>query len=209
MRRAIAAHMQQAFDTIPHGQSVRSVDLTDLVAWREQVKTAFQARERANLSFTVLFVTALGKAAARLRPGEPVDLGVAIAVEAGLIVPVVRSAATLSSGELARTIAELATRARARQITPDETRDALLTVTNVGSFGNLTAAPIVPLGQVGILAPGVIERRPTLTSGGGIRPGWHCLVALSFDRRALDDFDADGLLRSVVDELLAAPNTIS
>jgi pyruvate/2-oxoglutarate dehydrogenase complex dihydrolipoamide acyltransferase (E2) component len=209
MRRAIAAHMQQAVDTIPHGQTVMAVDLTDVVAWREGIKEPFRARERANLTFTVLFIFALAKAVARqLRNDEPVDLGVAVAMEGGLIVPVVRSASTRSPGELARTIADLASRARAGRLTPDDMHHAVMTLTNVGSFGNLTAAPIIPLGQLGILAPGTVEQRPVLNGDGGIRPGWRCMLSLSFDRRALDDFTADRLLRAVTDELLDAPRQL-
>jgi 2-oxoglutarate dehydrogenase E2 component (dihydrolipoamide succinyltransferase) len=205
MRRSIASHMQQAFDTIPCGQTVIAADLTDVAAWRDATRAGFQARQRANLSFTVLFVYALARALARLRPQEPRDIGVAVAVDRGLIVPVVRAADTLTAGELARTIAALATRARDRSIAPADTRGALMTVTNVGSFGNLTAAPIVPLDQLGILAPGLVEPRPMLTMDGGIRPGWRCLLSLSYDRRRLDDFAADRLLRAITAELLDAP----
>jgi 2-oxoglutarate dehydrogenase E2 component (dihydrolipoamide succinyltransferase) len=82
-----------------------------------------------------------------------------------------------------------------------------MTVTNVGSFGNLTAAPIIPLGQIGILGPGLVERRPRPAADGGIRPGWRCRIALSYDRRQLDELAADRCLRGVVDELTRLPET--
>src|SRR5579859_2163115 len=166
MRRAIAELMVHARQTIPHGQTVMDADLTALVAWRDLTKAAFQEVERANLSFTVCFVYALARALAADATG--VDLGVAVALDAGLIVPVLRSADALSLGDTARGIADLAARARARTLTADDTVGARMTVTNVGSFGNLSAAPIVPVGQIAILGPGLVERRPVPSAGGGI-----------------------------------------
>jgi 2-oxoglutarate dehydrogenase E2 component (dihydrolipoamide succinyltransferase) len=200
MRRAIAEHMTKAFQTIPHGQTVMAADLTRLVAWREAHKQGFQHNEGAGLTFTVLFVHALAKALAQ-RTRRPVDLGVAVALDGGLIVPVLRTADQLTLGATARGIADLAARARSNKLALDETQGAQMTVTNVGSFGNLTASPIVPLGQIGILGPGLVEQRPLPGPDSGVRLGWRCLLSLMFDRRALDDFAADLLLRSVVDDL--------
>lgn len=216
MRRAIAEHMARAYQTIPHGQTVMDADLTHLVTWREQHKVAFQQQEGANLTFTVLFVHSLARALAAPKAAQtsradsggadrPVDLGVAVALPAGLIVPVVRAADLLSLGATARAIADLATRARSNKLAPDETQGALMTVTNVGSFGNLTASPIIPLGQLGILGPGLVERRPLPAPDGGIRPGWRCLLSLMFDRREIDDLTADRLLRQVISELTHIP----
>ena len=78
-----------------------------------------------------------------------------------------------------------------------------MTVTNVGSFGNLTASPIIPLGQLGILGPGLVERRPLPSGNGGIRPGWRCRISFVFDRRHFDDYAADRFLRGVTDRLVA------
>jgi pyruvate dehydrogenase E2 component (dihydrolipoamide acetyltransferase) len=85
----------------------------------------------------------------------------------------------------------------------EETQGARMTLTNVGSFGNLTASPIIPLGQIGILGPGLVERRPLPSRDGGIRPGWRCLLSLMFDRRVLDDYAADRFLRGVIEQLHA------
>jgi pyruvate/2-oxoglutarate dehydrogenase complex dihydrolipoamide acyltransferase (E2) component len=80
-----------------------------------------------------------------------------------------------------------------------------MTLTNVGSFGNLTAAPIIPVGQAAILGPGLVERRPLPTPDGGIRSGWRCLLSLVYDRRALDDFAADRFLNVVIETLRSIP----
>jgi pyruvate/2-oxoglutarate dehydrogenase complex dihydrolipoamide acyltransferase (E2) component len=114
---------------------------------------------------------------------------------------------TLSVADTARGIADLADRARSGRLAPDETQAAYMTVTNVGSFGNLTASPIIPLGQVGILGPGLVERRPLPAADNGVRIGWRCLLSLVFDRRAFDDLAADRLLRSAVTELQGIPDT--
>ena len=212
MRRAIADHMARARATIPHGQTVMAADVTRPAAWREREKAAFQDREGAPLTFTVFFVGALGRALARIGPelGIPlprrdgravVDLGIAVAIPAGLIVPVVRDADSLDLGALARAVRDLADRARAGTLSPDQTTGAVMSVTNVGSFGNLSAFPIVPLSQVGILGPGLVERRPLPGPDGGIKSGWRCLIGLVFDRRVLSDLAADRLLRGVLDEL--------
>lgn len=197
MRRAIAEHMTKSRQTIPHGQSVIDVDLTELVGWREARKA-----EGTNLTFTVFFVHALALQLATLADG-PVDLGVAVALDVGLIVPVVPAADQLTLTDLSQAINDLASRARAGQLKPHETQGARMTVTNVGSFGNLTASPIIPLGQLGILGPGLVERRPLPSLDGGIRPGWRCRIAFVFDRRHFDDFAADRFLRGVSQRLVA------
>ncbi|MCA1644099.1 MAG: 2-oxo acid dehydrogenase subunit E2 [Chloroflexi bacterium] len=200
MRRAIAAHLSQALLTIPHGQTVMAADLTRLVAWRDLHKQAFLEHEGANLTFTVFFVYALARVLNSYVAG-PVNLGVAVALNGGLIVPVLTAADELTLGATAQCVADLVARARANKLTPAETSGAQMTVTNVGSFGNLLASPIVPMGQVGILGPGLVERRPLPGPDGGVRLGWRCLLSLMCDRRALDDFTADRLLRSVVETL--------
>src|SRR6266542_1085289 len=175
MRKAIAEHMVRARKTIPMGQTVLQADLTDVANWREREKGPFELREGAALTYT------------------------------GLIVPVIRGADALSLAETARALADVAERARSGKLQPGETRGALMTVTNVGSFGNLFASPIVPLEQIGILGPGIVERRPMPTKDGGIKIGWRCWLTLMFDRRAFDDLAADRFLRSVLELLLQIP----
>jgi pyruvate/2-oxoglutarate dehydrogenase complex dihydrolipoamide acyltransferase (E2) component len=213
MRRAIAEHMVRAHQTIPRGQTVMHADLTELMAWRAAQKEQFALREGAPLTLTVLFVHALARAASpaacpRALHGtrDRIDLGLAVALDGGLIVPVIRGADSLSLPQIAQAVSDLATRARKATLKPDELQGAVMTLTNVGSFGNLLASPIVPEQQLGILGPGIVERRPVATPDGAIRVGWRCLLTLMFDRRELDDLAADRLLRRIVDELLALPS---
>jgi pyruvate/2-oxoglutarate dehydrogenase complex dihydrolipoamide acyltransferase (E2) component len=198
MRRAIAEHMTRSWQTIPHGQTVMEVDLTRLVAWRD----ARRSDSEVNITFTVLFIYALARALAAYT-GKPADLGVAVALDRGLIVPVLRAAESLSLRDTAQALNDLASRARGNQLRPDDVQGGTMTLTNVGSFGNVTAAPIVPLGQLGILGPGLVERRPLPTRDGGIRPGWRCMLSFVFNRREFEDFAADRFLTRVVAELTA------
>ena len=208
MRRAIAEHLSRAYETIPKGQTVMAADLTRLVEWREHDKHDFQHAHQAQLTFTVLFVHALAKTLADNASVQGVNIGVAVAIDGGLIVPVMRDAERLTLSGTAQQISDLAARARANKLSPGETQGALMTVTNVGSFGNLTASPIVPLGQIGILAPGLVEQRPLPGPDHGVRLGWRCLLSLMFDRRAFDDLAADRLLRRVVDVLERIPQGV-
>jgi pyruvate/2-oxoglutarate dehydrogenase complex dihydrolipoamide acyltransferase (E2) component len=216
MRRGIAEHMVRSRATIPHGYTVMAADLTPLAAWRERQREAFLQVEGAPLTYTVCFLAALAGALEQLAGSLPlplpakegrtvVDLGVAVAVPQGLLVPVLRNAATRSLGEVARQLQDLAGRARAGQLAPVDMGGAVMSVTNVGSFGNLAAFPLIPVGQVGILGPGSIERRPMPTGDGGIRSGWQCLLSLSYDRSMLDEVQADQLLRRVIDALAGLP----
>src|SRR6266542_4472801 len=137
MRKAIAEHMVRARKTIPMGQTVLQADLTDVANWREREKGPFELREGAALTYTVLCVHALAQALrAPLEPAprqsqkqagaqsheqRPVDIGVAVALEAGLIVPVIRGADALSLAETARALADVAERARSGKLQPGET----------------------------------------------------------------------------------------
>jgi 2-oxoisovalerate dehydrogenase E2 component (dihydrolipoyl transacylase) len=203
MRKAIAEHMTRAAQTIPHGQTVREADLTALAAWRDARKGPFETEHGAPLTFTVCFAYALARALAQRQ--QPANLGVAVALDNGLIVPVIRGADSLGLADTARAISDVATRARAGKLALEETQGATMTLTNVGSFGNLVASPIVPLNQLGILGPGIVERRPMPAPDGGIRFGWRCWLTLMYDRREFDDLAADRFLRSVAELLLQLP----
>ena len=201
MRRAIAEHMTAARQSIPHGQTVMAADVSRLVEWRDSIKAEFERTEHGRLTLTVCFVVALAQALAKTGAYGPIDLGVAVAVDNGLVVPVIRGVDSLSLGEAARRLQHAADNARARQLTTEDVQGGVMTVTNVGSFGNLLAAPIVPLGQLGIFGPGLVERRPVPGPHGTLRAGWQCLLTLMFDRKRIDEFAADRLLGSVVDHL--------
>jgi 2-oxoglutarate dehydrogenase E2 component (dihydrolipoamide succinyltransferase) len=168
MRRRIAERMQEARATIPQGACVREVDVSTL--------------RRDGRSWTACFVKALAAAT-----GID-DVGVAVEVPGGLLVPVVRDAGRLDLDAVSRAVDDLARRARDGKLAPEEVSGGGFTVTNVGSVGTLMAFPILNPGQPGILAPGAV------------RDG-RCFLTLCYDRRQLDDFAADRLLARVAEEL--------
>ncbi len=171
MRRRIAERMQESRAKVAQGACVREVELTPDASDRK-------------LSPTAYFVRALAVAAG-IR-----DVGIAVEVPDGLLVPVIRNAGQLSVDEISTRVRELASRARDGRLTPDEVVGAEFTVTNVGAVGTLMAFPLVPAGQPGILAPGAI------------RDG-RCFLTLCYDRSAMTDYQADVLLARIAGELSA------
>ena len=169
MRSRIAERMQEARATIPQGACVREFDASRVA--------------RGKAGWTACFVKALAVAA------DTSDIGVAVELSEGLIVPVVRGVIEMSLDEVEESIRDLAARARQAQLQPGEVTGAGLTVTNVGSVGTLMAFPLVVPGQPAILAPGAIR-------------GGRCYVTLCYDRRRLDDYAADRLLARVEEQIL-------
>ena len=168
MRRRIAERMQEARATIPQGACVREFDLSRL--------------ER-NGGWTAYFVKALAVAA-----GADA-IGVAVEVPGGLLVPVVREAASSTPQEISARVADLADRARQNRLQPAEVSGGAFTVTNLGGGGTLMAFPLVSPGQPGIQAPGAV------------RSDGRCFVTFCYDRRVYDDYAADRLLAKVEEEL--------
>jgi 2-oxoglutarate dehydrogenase E2 component (dihydrolipoamide succinyltransferase) len=214
VRRAIAEHMVFSERTAPHVTTVMEADLSRVVAHRQANKAAF-ARAGANLTFTAYFAAA-ATAALKAFPlvnaswseagiviHHTVQLGLAASLgEAGLIVPVIKGAESLSLLGLAQAINDLAERARARQLKPDEVRGGTFTITNHGITGSLFAAPIINQPQCAILGVGAIQKRAVVISDPlgndalAIRPMVY--LSLTFDHRILDGALADQFLSEVV-----------
>lgn len=211
MRRSIAEHMERSVRTAPHVTTVMEVDLGRVLAHREANKAEF-ARQGARLTMTPYFVQAVAACLA----GAPVlngsftaegivlnrrvHIGVAVALDEGLLVPVVRDADEKSLLGLARAVGDLAERARARRLRPDETQGGTFTITNHGVSGSLFATPIINQPQSAILGVGAVVKRPVVVTQGGadaiaIRP--ICYLSLTFDHRIADGATADAFLAGV------------
>lgn len=212
VRRAIAEHMVMSKRTSPHVTTIMEVDLNRVVKHREQNKANF-ARDGVNLTFTAYFVAA-AVAALKAYPivnstwtddgiliQREINIGMATSLgEAGLIVPVIKQADTLSLLGIARTVNDLAARARARQLRPDEVKGGTFTITNHGTSGSLFATPIINQPQCGILGVGAIQKRVVVVDDAiAIRP--MAYVSLTFDHRILDGAIADYFLGKVVESL--------
>jgi 2-oxoglutarate dehydrogenase E2 component (dihydrolipoamide succinyltransferase) len=221
VRKSIADHMVRSKATSAHVTTVMEVDLSRVVSHREKNKPIF-ARDGVNLTYTAYFVAA-SAAALKAVPlanaswtdqgialHRSVNIGVAVSLgEQGLIVPVVKDADQKSLLGLAQAVNDLAGRARARKLNPDEVQGGTFTITNHGVSGSLFATPIINQPQVAILGVGALQKRvvvvPNRTPAGGaedtiaIRP--MAYLTLTFDHRVLDGAVCDAFLGKVVEAL--------
>lgn len=212
VRKMIAEHMVHSKHTSPHVTTVMEVDLSRVVAHREAYKGEF-ARDGVNLTYTAYLVSAI-IGALKAYPvvnsswsdegvvlHRSINIGMATSLgEEGLIVPVIKHADSLSLLGLARTINDLANRARARKLQPDEVKGGTFTLTNHGISGSLFATPIINQPQCGILGVGAIQKRVVVINDAiAIRP--MAYISLTFDHRILDGAIADNFLAKVVELL--------
>jgi 2-oxoglutarate dehydrogenase E2 component (dihydrolipoamide succinyltransferase) len=209
MRAIIADRMVESVRTSPHVYTVYKVDMTRIVRFRELHRAGFEQRHGVKLTF-MPFIAAAAVAALRrfpivnaslekaaeglvIRHHRNINLGIAVALEWGLIVPVVRQAETASFAALARTIADLALRARTKKLSPDEVGGSTFTLTNAGAFGGEFGMPIINQPESAILAVGGLRKEPVvLTDAEGndsiaIRSMQH--FCLGFDHRLIDGAD--------------------
>jgi len=211
MRRSIAEHMVRSRQIAPHVTTVFEVDVSRIVAHRERRKAEFE-RQGVKLTYTPYFVQAAvaGLQAVPMANGSYADsgivvhqrvhVGVAVALEEGLIVPVIRDADEKNLLGLARAVNDLAERARAKRLKPDEMQGGTFTITNHGVGGSLFATPIINQPQAAILGIGAIQKRAVVISQAGvdaiaIRP--MCYLSLTIDHRLLDGAAADRFLTAI------------
>jgi 2-oxoglutarate dehydrogenase E2 component (dihydrolipoamide succinyltransferase) len=219
MRKLIADHMVRSKHTSPHVTSFVEVDVTDIVEWRNKNKTAFQTKYGDKITFTPIFMEAVVKAIKdypminmsvdgdRLLVKKDINIGMAAALPNGnLIVPVIRGADNLNLAGLARSVNDLAGRARENKLKPEEIQGGTFTLTNVGTFGNVMGTPIINQPQVAILATGAIRKKPAVveTEYGDLIAIRHMMfLSLSYDHRVVDGFLGGSFLRRVGDYLEA------
>jgi len=199
MRKSIARHMRTSVDTSAHVYSVTEVDMSNIVKYREQHKADFQQDEGFKLTYTPFIVDATVKALKDFpRVNSSVDMdkgqilvknfinvGVAVAIESGLIVPVIKSADERNFLGLARETYRLAEKARNNNLDPDDVQNGTFTITNPGIFGNLYGLPIINQPQTAILGVGAIKKRPVVINDAiAIRSMMY--LSLSYDHRVID-----------------------
>lgn len=202
MGKLIAEHMTMSKQTSAHVQSFTEVDVTRVWQWRNKVKKAFEAREGEKITFTPIFMEAVAKALVdfpmmnisvegnTIIKKKHINIGMATALPDGnLIVPVIKNADALNLRGMAKTVNDLARRARAGQLKPDEVKDGTYTVTNIGSFGTLFGTPIINQPQVGILAIGAICKVPSVIEtpeGDVIGIRYKMMLSHSYDHRVVN-----------------------
>ena len=219
MRKKIAEHMVQSRRTSAHVTTVYEIDMTRIAKLREQNKKSFEERTGTKLSYMPFIFQAVNNALRKFPvfnaqvSGDQIiykrdiNLGMAVALDWGLIVPVIKRADDLSISGLARVANDLAERARTKQLKPDEVGGGTFTITNPGVFGGLFGTPIINQPQLAILGVGKIEKRAkVLTTAEGedyIAIRWLAYFALSFDHRVIDGADAERFLAYVKEQLEA------
>ncbi|MGD9629347.1 MAG: 2-oxoglutarate dehydrogenase, E2 component, dihydrolipoamide succinyltransferase [Pyrinomonadaceae bacterium] len=220
MRKKIAEHMTFSKQTSAHVTSVYEIDMTNVAKFRDRNKAEFQSRYGTKLTYMPFIFQAVTNAIRKfpvvnaqvdgdniVYKGD-INLGMAVALDWGLIVPVIRKADTLSLSGLALTANDLADRARTKKLSPDEVTGGTFTITNPGVFGGLFGTPIINQPQVAILCVGTIEKRPKVfTSPDGddyIAIRQMAYFALTYDHRIVDGADAERFLAYMKEHLETA-----
>lgn len=208
MRQKIAEHMVMSMRTSPHVTTVHKVDMTRVAAVRGRHKAEFQARYGISLTY-LSFIARAACEALRAFPvmnasvdgtnivyHEDINLSIAVALDQGLIVPVIRNADELNVVGLQKAIADLASRARSRQLKPDEVHGGTFTITNFGSFGSLFGTPVINQPQVGILGVGTVEKTPVVIDD-MIAIRSICHIGVTFDHRLIDGATGDKFMNKL------------
>jgi pyruvate dehydrogenase E2 component (dihydrolipoamide acetyltransferase) len=213
MRTKIAEHMVMSKRVSAHVTTVHKTDMTRIARLRERHKAEFQQRHGYSLTF-LPFVTAAAVEAIHQYPllnasiegsniiyHNEVNIGIAVALDNGLIVPVIRNADEKNVAGLQRAIVDLSTRARSRQLKPDEVQGGTFSITNFGSFGSVFATPVINQPQVAILGVGTVEKVPVVVDD-AIAIRSVAYLALTFDHRLIDGALADqftGKVKSILE----------
>jgi len=217
MGKLISQHMTDSVKTSAHVQSFIEVDVTNIFNWRNRVKSGFESREGQKFTFTPIFIEAVA-VALRQYPmmnisvaddkiilKKKINIGMATALSDGnLIVPVIKNADQLNLVGMAKSVNDLAHRARNNNLNPDDVAGGTYTVTNVGVFGSIMGTPIINQPQVGILAFGAIRKMPSVieTEEGdyiGIRK--KMIISHSYDHRVVNGALGSKFIKAVKDHL--------
>jgi 2-oxoglutarate dehydrogenase E2 component (dihydrolipoamide succinyltransferase) len=212
IRKAIATHMVQSLQTSARAWNMVEVDLEHVAKLRERAKEPFTQREGFNLTYMPFVSRAVCEALltypmvnAELRGEEIVvrryvNLGIAVSIDDGLIVPVIKDAESMNLVGLARAINDVAVRARAKQLKPDEVHGGTFSITNPGPFGSILSVPIINQPQSAILAFDAVEKRPVVIDD-AIAIRHRVYLSLSWDHRVIDGALASQFLGRVKQNL--------
>ena len=217
MRKMISERMVDSKRISPHVTSFVEADVTNVVNWRNKVKSAFQKKEGDTLTFTPIFIEAVVKAIKdfpminiqvdgdKIIKKKDINIGMAVALPSGnLIVPVIRNADQYTIVGIAKAVNDLAKRARENKLKPDELAGGTYSISNVGSFGNVMGTPIIMQPQVAILALGAIQKKPAVVEtpdGDAIAIRHKMFLSHSYDHRVVDGALGGMFVRRVADYL--------
>jgi 2-oxoglutarate dehydrogenase E2 component (dihydrolipoamide succinyltransferase) len=208
MRRQIAEHMVTSLRTSAHVYTVVEVEMTRVVAARERFKDEFERRNGIKLTYTAFFVRACVEAikefpiinssveGTNIIYKRDVNIGLAVALENGLIVPVIKRADEKNFLGIARAVQDFADRARSKRLSVDDVQGGTFTITNPGSFGGLFGLPIINQPQVAILGVGAIEKRPVVRDD-AIAIRHMVYLSVSYDHRVIDGAVAEKFMAKI------------
>jgi 2-oxoglutarate dehydrogenase E2 component (dihydrolipoamide succinyltransferase) len=213
MRALISDHMVASRRTSAHVTSFMEIDLTRVARIRARKRAEFLAATGEKLTYMPFIISSVVQALKALPIvnssvagknviyRKPINIGVAVALDWGLIVPVIKNAENLSLAGITRALNDLAARARAKKLSPEEVQEGTFTITNPGVFGSLMGTPIINQPQVAILGVGTIEKRPKILTGADgedtIAIRTCAYFSLSFDHRVIDGAVGDQFLAFV------------
>ncbi|MDC0204301.1 2-oxo acid dehydrogenase subunit E2 [Flavobacteriales bacterium] len=217
MRKLISSHMTMSKQTSAHITSFVEADMTNIVNWRNKIKADFKQREGQNITFTPIIIEAMSKAVkdfpminisvsgTEIHIHKNINIGMAAALPDGnLIVPVIKQCHERNLVGITKSVNDLAARARSGKLNPDDIQGGTITMTNVGTFGNLMGTPIINQPQVAIMACGVIKKKPMVleTEVGDVIAIRHMMfLSLSYDHRVVDGALGGQFVRRVADYL--------
>ena len=217
MRKLISAHMTMSKQTSAHITSFVEADMTNIVNWRNKIKQEFKKREGENITFTPIIIEAMCKAVkdfpminvsvegTNIHIHKNINIGMAAALPDGnLIVPVIKECQHKNLTGITKSVNDLAKRARSGSLKPDEIQQGTITMTNVGTFGNLMGTPIINQPQVAIMACGIIKKKPVVleTDSGDVIAIRHMMyLSLSYDHRVVDGSLGGQFVKKVADYL--------
>ncbi|MCH7733360.1 MAG: 2-oxo acid dehydrogenase subunit E2 [Candidatus Marinimicrobia bacterium] len=216
MRQIIATHMRKSLDTAAHVHLVSECDMTRIVKYRDMKQEEFKKREGYKLTYTPFFVIAATKTIhdfplfnASLEgkiivQNKNINIGLAVSLDKGLMVPVIRNCEELNFLGICRKVRDLTVRVRSGKLSPEELQGSTFTITNYGVFGNLYGTPIINQPNVAILGIGAITKRPVVREtehGDAIIIRSMCYITLGFDHRLIDGASGGKFLQRLVQHL--------
>jgi len=217
MRKLIAEHMVHSVQTAPHVTSFIEVDVTRLVEWRNKAKDEFLKKHGEKLTFMPVFIEStvmtikdfplvnVSVDGTKILIKKNIHVGIATALPSGnLIVPVIKNADQKNLIGLAKSLNDLATRARENKLNPDEIKGGTFTITNLGSFGTLSGTPIINQPEAAILSIGEVRKMAAVIetpAGDAIAIRHKAILSLTFDHRVIDGAMAGAFLKKISETL--------
>lgn len=213
LRKAIAKHMVLSKQVSPHVTSVSEVDMTHVVRYREEARERFQQKTGIKLTLTPFFITAIVDALRanpmlnatmdddRVLQWKHVNLGLAVGLEKGVVVPVIRHADEMDFSEISQAAHDLAKRAHDRKLSPDDLKGSTFTLTNPGMWDTLFGTPIINQPEAGILATGSVKKQVVVQADDSLAIRSMMFLSLSFDHRFIDGLNAARFIRDITRNL--------